>query len=164
MNRNWSSQGTPRSIPAGIGWTLIAFGVFFLAAVIMKDTRRAAFGQFADGEIVKITERTSSGGGGTDKHGRRKASAGVSHVLTVRYTPGNGEPMEVETLATWGFSEKVGDRVRMIYLPDRLDDAEIYSFKQIWLPLATGFTLSALCLGGGTWIVRRRRRLIAATA
>ena len=156
-----SDPRAKRGPPAGIGWTLIVFGVFFLSVALLKDVRRAAFGQFAEGEIIKITERSSIGGGGTDSRGRRKKSGGVSHILTVRFTPTGGERMEVDTLATWGFSEKVGDKVRLIHLPGKPQDAEIYSVKQVWLPLATGLAVGSLCLGGGVLILRWRKRVLA---
>lgn len=158
VHTRWSSQAR-RPMPAGIGWTLVVFGVFFLAVAIGKDARRVVFGQYAEGEITKITERSSSSGS-SDKYGKRRGG-GVSHILTVRFTPEGGQPLDVDTLATWGFTEKVGDRVRLIHLPGRPEDAEIYSTKQIWLPLATGFTVSALCLGGGIALLRWRRRTLA---
>jgi hypothetical protein len=153
-----------RGVPAGLGWTLIVFGLFFLAVVVFKDAPLALFGRIAEGEIIRITERTSSDhsprrrGESRASYRARTRKGGVSHVLTLRYAPAGEAARDIETLATWGFSEKVGDRVQVIYLPDEPDDAEIYSAKQLWLPLATGCTVTTLCLVGGGFIVRASRR------
>ncbi len=151
--------------PAGLGWTLIVFGLFFMSVVVFKDAPLALFGQLTEGEIVKITERSTMGSKSPRRAGetlsayrKRSKEGGVSYLLGVRFTPAGGQPVEIETKATYGFSEQVGDKVQMIYLPSRLQGAEIYSLKQLWLPLATGVVVSTLCLLGGGLILRLRRK------
>jgi hypothetical protein len=158
-----------RGLPAGIGYALLVFGLFFLSVAVFKDLRLALFGARSEGEIVRITEKVSRSDakrrpGESLESFRKRDKGGISYILTLRFTPQGGAPIEIDTRATWGLAEKVGDRVPVIYLPQSPRRAEINTVKQVWLPLATGFTVSALCLFGGGWIVRaaRRRRTIGA--
>lgn len=169
---SWS-KSKPKPKPGftkGIGWFLAALGVFFLGVAITKDARLAFLGQRGEGEITKLTERTSA-----DRSSRRKGesqssyrarskSGGKSYIYTVRYTPAGGASMEFDTLGTWRYQAKVGDRVKLIYFPEDPDGAEIDNVKQVWLPLATGLTVGALCLVGGLMLVRLGRRQAAAVA
>jgi hypothetical protein len=94
----------------------------------------------------------------------RTKSGGKSYIYTVRYTPAGGESIEFDTLATWRYEGKVGDRVKLIYFPEDPDGAEIDNVKQVWLPLATGLTVGTVCLVGGLMLVRLGRRQAAAVA
>lgn len=159
-----------KGLPAGIGYVLLVFGLFFLSIAIFKDLRLPLFGAHTEGEIVRITEKVGRSDakrrpGESLESFRKRDKGGITYILTLRFTPQGGTPIEIDTHATWGLAEKVGDRVPVIYLPQSPQRAEINTFKQVWLPLATGFTVSALCLFGGGWIVRAaRRRGRAATA
>jgi hypothetical protein len=159
------NEQTSRRAALGFGGALVAAGLFFLAVAIAKDARLAFMGQRGEGEITKVTVRTSP-----DRSSRRKGESlkayrartktgGKSHVLTVRYAPAGAEPMEVETLATWGYEGKVGDHVKLVYFPDAPENAEIDNARQVWLPLATGLTVGPLGLVGGVLLFRKGRRM-----
>jgi hypothetical protein len=156
---------TSRRAALGFGALLVAAGLFFLGVAIAKDARLAFLGQRGEGEITKVTVRTSM-----DSSSRRKGESikayrartrkgGESHVLSVRYTPAGGAEVEVETLATWGYQGKVGDRVKLVYFPEEPENAEIDNPRQVWLPLATGLTVGTVCLVGGILLFRLGRRL-----
>ena len=159
-----------RRAALGFGWVLAALGVFFLGVAIMKDARLAFLGQHGEGEITKVTERTSADrssrrkGESNSSYRARKKSGGKSYIYTVRYTPAGGESIEFDTLGTWRYQAKVGDRVKLIYFPEDPDGAEIDTVKQVWLPLATGLTLGTVCLVGGLMLVRVGRRQAMAVA
>ena len=156
---------TSRRAALGFGALLVALGLFFLSVAIAKDARLAFLGERGEGEITKVTVRTS-----VDRSSRRKGESlkayrartrkgGESRVLSVRYTPAGAAEMEVETLATWGYDGKVGDRVKLVYFPTEPENAEIDNVKQVWLPLATGLTVGTLCLVGGILLFRMGRRM-----
>ena len=159
------NEQTSRRAALGFGIGLMVAGLFFLSVAIAKDARLAFLGERGEGEITKVTVRTSP-----DRSSRRKGeslkayrartkSGGESHVLHVRYTPAGAEPMEVETLATWNYRAAVGERVKLVYFPDAPENAEIDNVRQVWLPLATGLTVGTLCLVGGALLFRKGRRM-----
>ena len=159
------NKTTSRRAALGFGALLMAAGLFILGVAITKDARLAFLGQRGEGEITKVTIRTS-----IDSSSRRKGESlkayrartrkgGESRILTVRYAPSGADPMEVETLATWGYDGKVGDRVKLVYFPAEPENAEIDDVRQVWLPLATGLTVGTLCLVGGVLLFRLGRRL-----
>lgn len=159
----------PKGLLAGLGYVLLVFGLFFLSVAVFKDLRLALLSSTTEGEIVRITEKVSRSDakrrpGESLKEFQKRNKGGISYILTLRYTPEGGAPIEIDTRATWGLAEKVGDRVSVIYLPGSPQGAEINTFKQVWRPLATGFTVSAFCLISGGWIVRAARRRNRAAA
>jgi hypothetical protein len=163
MSKETSMNTQPKGLPAGIGYVLLAFGLFFLCVAVFNDLRLALLGLTTEGEIIRITEKVSRSDakrrpGESLKEFKKRDKGGISYILTLRYTPQGGAPIEIDTRATWGLAEKVGDRVPVIYLPGSPRGADINSVKQVWLPLATGFTVSAFCLISGGWIVRAARR------
>lgn len=158
-----------KGLPAGLGYVLLAFGLFFLSVAIFKDLRLALLGATTEGEIIRITEKVSRSyakrrPGESLEEFRKRDKGGITYILTLRFAPEGGSPVEIDTHATWGLAEKVGDRVPVIYLPGSPQGAEINTVKQVWLPLATGFTVSAFCLISGGWIVRAARRRHRAAA
>lgn len=170
VHTSWSKKGKNPGLAKGVGWFLAVLGVFFLGVAITKDARLAFLGQRGEGEITKVTERTSPDrssrrtGESRSSYRARTKTGGKSHILTVRYTPGGGAPIEFDTLATWNYEGKVGDRVKLVYFPEDPDGAEIDNVKQVWLPLATGLTVGTVCLVGGLMLVRLGRRQAAAVA
>ena len=170
VHTSWSKKKSNPGFTKGLGFFLAALGVFFLGVAITKDARLAFLGQRGEGEITKVTERTSA-----DRSSRRKGESqssyrartktgGKSYIYTVRYAPAGGESIEFDTLGTWRYQAKVGDRVKLVYFPEDPDGAEIDNVKQVWLPLATGLTVGSVCLVGGLMLVRLGRRQAAAAA
>ena len=144
-----------------VSWALLLFGILCLGRLVW-DLRLAVTGSIADGAITKITMRTSYGGSSgrrrdgesEESYRKRTNRASTSYDLLVRFTPQGGEPRDFQTVATFGHDAKVGDAVKVIYLPGDPGSAEIYSAKQVWLPMAVGFIVTTLCLGGG-WFLRK---------
>ena len=172
VHTSWS-KSKPKAKPGftkGIGVFLIALGVFFLGVAIVKDARLAFLGERGAGEITKVTERISPDrssrrtGESRSQYRARTKSGGKSTIYTVRYAPAGGASIEFDTLGTWRYQAKVGDRVKLVYFPEDPDGAEIDDVKQVWLPLATGLTVGTLSLVGGLMLVRLGRRQAAATA
>lgn len=167
----WSSYLPPtaskKGVPLVIGLVLFAAGMLFLSLAIGRDARRAVFGVHAFGEVTKLTQRTTSdrsprrsGESRSSYRARRGRGGGVSTIISVRFTPEGGSPIDIDTLATWGYRAEVGERVELVYPADAPDDAEIYATRQIWLPIATGATLGLICLVGGlamVWVQIRPR-------
>jgi hypothetical protein len=162
------SATQPKPNPRGFflvsGWLMLAAGVFFLGAVLWNDCQLAARGVFGEGVITHVEVRSSHGGGGSrrdhesDEEYRNRTRGGVSHILTVRHTPEGGEPTDFKVRSTFGKDLKEGDEVKVIYLPDQPAKAQIYSTKQLWLPIAVGFSASAGSLGIGAlllWFARK---------
>lgn len=142
-------------------WALLLFSVLFVGRFVM-DLRLAAFGKTTDGVVIKVTERHSiNSRARTVRVSDASSGGGVSYDLTVRFTPESATPVEFETSSTFGHELKEGDTVKVIYLSSDLMGAEIYSAKQLWLPLCVGFIVSSACLGGGYFL---RQALAASKA
>lgn len=163
-----SSSTHPKPNPRGFflvsGWLMLAAGVFFLGAVLWNDCRLAAKGVFGEGVITHVEVRSSASSTGkrwdheSEDAYRNRMRGGVSHILTVRHTPAGGEPTDFKVRSTFGKDLKEGDAVKVIYLPEQPAKAQIYSTKQLWLPIAVGFTASAGSLGIGAlllWFARK---------
>jgi hypothetical protein len=114
-------------------------GVFFLGCVTWNQFRLAVFGKATDGVVVE----------GKEGEPERIRHRGGSQRYTVRFTPENGEPVEFKTSSTFGTELKWGDAVKVIYMPKNPTTAEIYSAKQLWLPMMVGLFVGTTCLGGG---------------
>jgi len=147
-----------------IGWALLLAGIGFLCAAV-SQTRLPISGKITKGVVTKIDERISIGSVSQQKgesdawyFERRSRSKGVSYDLTVHYTPEGAAPADFKSVATFGLAHKVGDQVDVIYLPSNPLGAEIYTARQVWLPLCVGFTVSFLCIGGGFYLLRAIRR------
>ncbi len=146
-----------------IGWALLLGSVLFVGRFVF-DLKLAVTGRIADGAITKVTKRTSysstsrrNGESNASYNGRSGAS--TSYDLTVRFTPEGGTNTEFVTTSTFGHELKEGDTVKVIYQASQPTQAEIYSAKQLWLPLCVGFVVSAFSLGGGLfllWSLRAR--------
>jgi hypothetical protein len=160
-----SSKSNPRPFFIAAGWVMVAAGIFFLGAVLWNDCRLAMKGVFGEGVITHVEARASSSSGGrrreheTDEEYRNRTRGGVSHILTVRHTPEGGEPTDFKVRSTFGKDLKEGDAVKVIYLPEQPTKAQIYSTKQLWLPIVVGFTASAAALGIGAFLLRLARRM-----
>jgi hypothetical protein len=137
-----------------VSWLMMAAGVFFFGALITHDVRLALTGQFADGVVTKVIERTTSSRSSSSNGKRQRSAPGVSYTLVVRYRPQDMEPVEFKTSSTFGHSHKEDDAVKVIYLRSNPTMAEIYSAKQLWLPICVGFVVSTVCLYGGRLLRR----------
>lgn len=151
------------------GFPFVATLLFLLSALFLGGTlqgqcRLAAFGKKADGVVTKLRAATSSSSSSGTRNSsggyNRSGGGGTTYFYTVRFTPENGPPVEFETTGCWGTVLVVGDAVKIIYLPSRPTRAEIYTTKQLWLPMCTGLGMGLACLGGGGFMLRRRRRAV----
>jgi hypothetical protein len=143
------------------GIVLLAAGFFFLGALIWNQGRLAIFGKRADGVVREITETTRTSattrrdGESLQAYRERSRRKGTRYTLRVQFTPEGGAPAEFSTTSTFGHTLEKGGMVRVIYLPGDPAGAEIDSARQLWLPMAVGFIVSAVCLGGGALLIRR---------
>ena len=148
-----------------IATLLLLLSALFLGATLQGQCRVAAFGKIADGVVTKLRAKTSS----STSSGKRNAAGqytqtgggGTTYFYTVRFTPENGLPVEFEATGCWGTVLIMGDTVKVIYLPSRPTYAEIYTTKQLWLPMCTGLGMGLACLGGGAFMLRLRRNKAA---
>lgn len=154
-----------------VSWALLLGGAFFLTMAVLQ-TRLPIFGKITDGVVTKITERVSSGPrsvkrlpGESDssyrERRRERERGGISYDLHVRFTPEGGSPTDIKTSSTFGKELNQGDPVKVIYLASNPANAEIYSAKQLWLPLCVGFVVSFMCLGGGFFLRQFTKSLSA---
>ncbi len=159
MKTNQSKTPSPGVI-LFFAWSFLAFAALCLVRVVL-DVRLAALGIIADGVVTKIEMTTSYGGGTTRRSGelysdyqkrRSRSSASTSYHATVHFTPEGGEARDFKTVSTFGHDLKVGDAVKVIHLDPGF--AEIYSAKQVWLPLGVGIIVTTVC-GGLGWFLRR---------
>ncbi len=132
-----------------VAWVLLALGTFFFACLMWNQFRLAVLGKVTDGIVVKPTESAEQ----QERIHRR----GNAHRILVRYTPEGGEPVEFRTSSTFGTELNWGDPVKVIYLPGDLMGAEIYTARQLWLPMTVGLIVSLACLGAGAlvWLILR---------
>lgn len=145
------------------GILLVAAGVFFLGAVLRNPGRLVAWGARTQGEVVEVTEKSSSSatsrreGESRQAYRERRQRKSTRYFLRVRFTAADGVPAEFTTTSTFGHVLKTGDAVGVVYLPGDPSEAEIDSSRQLWLPLATGTLLGSACLAGGVLLLRPRR-------
>lgn len=147
-----------------MGWVLLAFGLFFLGALLWNQARVAVFGIVTDGIVEKVTTRVSYGSsprrpGESMESYRDRSGGGASHDLHIRFSTTDGEEVGFTTVSTFGHELNEGDPVRVIFLPNQPEKAEIYSPKQLWLPLVTGTIVTAFFLGGGIYLRRTMNSL-----
>lgn len=144
------------------GIILLVAGVFFLGAVIWNQGRLALFGKRADGVVQEIIETTQTSaasrreGESLQSYRERSRRKSTRYTLRVQFVPEGGAPAEFSTTSTFGHDIMEGGKVRVVYLPGDPAGAEIDSAKQLWLPMAVGFVVSAVCLGGGTVLLRQK--------
>lgn len=124
-----------------IAWVLVVSGTFFLGCVMWNQFRLAVLGKVTDGVVIKPSD--------VSEQEERIHRRGNSQRIFVRYTPEGGGPVEFKTSRTFGTELSWGDAVKVIYLPKNPLGAEIYSAKQLWLPMMVGLLVSTVCLGGG---------------
>ena len=142
-----------------IAWALLAFAVLGLGRVVW-DLRLGMMGVIADGIVTQIEIKHTSGGAvmrragelESDYQSRRRRKESTTQYATVRFTPAGGEPRDFKTVCTFGRELKKGDAVKVIHLASDPGVAEIYSAKQLWLPIGVGTVVSLLC-GGGGWLL-----------
>ncbi len=136
------------SAPLVFGLLLLLMGAFFSGVVAFRDAPLALFGLRTGAVVEKVTEEPN--------HTSRKSRP--SYRLHLLFTLPNGESARFDSLSTWGHTLQAGDEVAIIYRPGPPLRGEVYSARQLWLPLATGTIASAVCLLGGYAILRHRFR------
>lgn len=158
MNSNHALQKN-RGCLSALGWILLAAGVF-LGALLWNQVRLVVLGQVIDGAVTEVTTRVTYGGGGSRKPGEsmdsygQRSRASITHELHVHCAPEGAEPFDFVTTSTFGHELKAGDSVRVIHVPGSPKSAEIYSDKQLWLPMVVGAFVSFSCLGAGIFLRR----------
>lgn len=157
---------TRRRMVLVLGGSLLLFGVLCLARVVF-DAQLGFTGAITDGVVTKIEMRSSSSGVTSRRSGetwseyerrRDRQRGSVSYDCSVRFTPAAGEPRDFKTVSTFGHDRKVGDAVKVIYLASNPGRAEIYSAKQVWLPLCVGGIVTIASLTGAWFFFRLARR------
>ncbi len=154
-----NSKTPPRGVILFFAWSCLAFTALCLGRVVL-DARLAACGVIADGVVTKLETNTTYGGGSSSRRStsRRSSDASTSHYGTVRFAPAGGEARDFKTVSTFGHELKAGDAVKVIHLPWNPGAAEIYSAKQVWLPLGAGITVTLITGGLGWFLLRLARR------
>ena len=165
MNSN-CPKSPSRGVVLFFGWSLLLLTVLFLGRLVL-DARLAAFGVIADGAVTKIEMNTTYGGSSSRRtsgsgYRRGKSDASTSYHATVRFAPAGEEPRDFKTVSTFGHELKVGDAVKVIHLPWNPGAAEIYSAKQLWLPLGVGVTVTLISGGLGWFLLRLAGRMKSA--
>lgn len=145
-----------------IAAVLLLLSALFFGGTLQGQCWLAAFGKTANGVVTKLRASTSSSttDGKRNSAGEynRTGGGGTTYFYTVRFTPENGPPVEFEATGCWGTVLEVGNAVKVIYLLSRPTYAEIYTTRQLWLPMFTGLGMGLACLGGSAFMLRRRRR------
>lgn len=161
-----STKKLPRGLILFLAWACLAFAALCLGRVVL-DARLAALGVVADGTVVKTEITTTSGGTTSRRSGesrseyerRRSNRSSTSLHATVRFTAaGETAPRDFKTVATFRQELKTGDTVKVIHLPSDPGSAEIYSAKQLWLPLTVGIVVTLVSGGLGWFLLRLARR------
>lgn len=70
---------------------------------------------------------------------------------------GTTEPVIFTTRSTFGEQHQVGDEVKVIYLQETPQNAEIFSNEQVWYPIYAGTVFSLAILGIGLFMIRMSR-------
>jgi hypothetical protein len=143
-----------RSPSRGFGWSLLLLTALFLVRLVL-DWRLAASGVIAHGKVVNVETGTRCGCHGTS---RRQRGTGKTVYATVRFAPAGGALRDFKTICTFREIPKKGDAVKVIHLPWNPAAAEIYSVRQLWLPLAVGFAVTLISGGAGVFLLRCARR------
>jgi len=140
-----------RRFKAILGVVLIALGLLGFTSLIMKEWRLALFGEHSMGIVRRVEKITTSTTSTSElRNGTRKVRHGSGLTfMYISFTPKDGKPVEVKTLATFRTEAKEGDTHPMIYLASHPENAKIYTAKQLWLPMIIGMVFSAACLYGG---------------
>ncbi|MCB1094703.1 MAG: DUF3592 domain-containing protein [Verrucomicrobiae bacterium] len=161
-----STKDDRRGCALPAGFIFLAAGLFFLGATLLGEARLAVFGEKTEGVVTKVTSRVSYSSSPRKKgesHASYQDRSGpsVTYVLSVAFTTAHGSPEAFDTVSTWGHEMKEGDTVEVVYLPKHPATAEIYSARQLWLPLAVGSVVTLTTLGIGGMLIRkgiRRKR------
>lgn len=148
---------------AHLFWKIVSIGLLALAllgfsSLIKKEYRLAIFGEKSTGIVKKVETITTSTDSKWVQRGNTRVAiprGGDLTFMTIGFMTKAGNPVQVETLATFNTVAKEGDSHPMIYLPATPENAKIYSAKQLWLPMCVGTIFSTVCLALGIWLVRK---------
>lgn len=128
-----------------IGVLLILAGIAFLYADADGQIRLVVFGSRAKGTIVRLEHDPINR--------RRRADTPI-----VSYMTRDSQTVEFRGFSQFGYAYEVGQRVSLLYLPDRPRFAEIDSFPTLYLGLLLGLALGCGSIAGGVAILRKTRR------
>ncbi len=115
-----------------IAWTILGIGGLILAgglALGLGSLRHVVHGERADGEVIEM---------------RRD---GDMYAPVVRFRLPGGETQEVKDLASGAPDFAVGDKVRILYMPQDPRDFRIDTFDRLWL------SAIIVALFGGFWLL-----------
>ena len=134
----------PRKVAEAIILLLAGVALLVLCFILSLNViSRAALGAEAQGEILGFVNETHTRG--VDSH----------PVVAFTDADGNKHRFESDIDAT-GTDYVVGDKVPVVYAPEKPCNASIKSFSGVWWsPLGTG-TLGLLLTWGGAIYTRRR--------
>ena len=131
------------------GAVLVAIAATWIAATFYASGLSTE-GEVLEIRITKTTEREEIDG---DRRRTRDVER-TSYVPVVRFTTREGREIEFHGRGGSDTAYKQGDRVAVVYDPERPINARILSFLDLWLPAAVAWAV-ALLFGGVVWLSRR---------
>jgi hypothetical protein len=138
-------RSTVGRLPRGIAWLFFLLGGLFLYSELGRIMPVVLFGRQADGVIASI---------------RYVRARHTDEIPMIRYSLPDGKPVTFETTALLGRGFKVGQELRIRYVPWWPQRAEIFSFGQLFSPLIIGWLGAYIFLAGGVGILRARKQRI----
>ncbi|MES2596993.1 MAG: DUF3592 domain-containing protein [Verrucomicrobiota bacterium] len=156
-----SKSPPPRWMRPFFGIVLLLCGLGCIASLAYKEGRLLASGQRTEGVVEKVIERHSSSTT-TNSYDMAKGryvrkGGGVTYDMMMRFTTAGGQSVLTQISAMFGAKPAVGDRHAILYLPANPMVAKVETFRQLWLPMCVGLTVTTLLLGGSGWLLRGRK-------
>ena len=128
-----------------IGMGLISLSLVGICSLSLKEIPLALFGEHTTG-VVKQVEVIQTSTASKRRYGRTESRSGHTTIMHLTFNTKEGKPMQSKSTATFHTEAKVGHTHPMIYLPSHPERAQIYSAKQLWLPMTVGVIFSTVTL------------------
>ncbi len=156
-----SKSPPPRWLRPFFGIVLLLCGLGCIASLAYKEGRLLVSGQRTEGVVEEVIEKHSrSTTTKTYDYAKGKyltKGGGVTYDMMMRFTTAQGKSVRTKISAMFGAKPAVGDRHPLLYLPANPLVAKVETFRQLWLPMCVGLTVTTLLLGGAAWLLRGRR-------